>query len=235
VQILGRLVDGTRHLAAGLVLAGMASGFARSAPADPGSAAAAGPHAIGTRPGSEAEVCEFCHTPQGDGRNGPGWTVAEARPAGFGSQESGVGGGTFVASDGRSVACLVCHDGSQAADVAVSTPQFASGLGTLTGGDHPVGVELSGFRPPDAGPAVADNRLRRDEIGDEVRWWIDMESVPNGVRDKTDVILYTRGAGASARPFIECATCHDAHGKPGNMFLRTSTARSRLCLACHEL
>jgi predicted CXXCH cytochrome family protein len=54
------------------------------------------------------------------------------------------------------------------------------------------------------------------------------------VRDKTDVIFYTRGVGVGAQPYIECATCHDPHANPGEQFLRVPQAGSNLCKACHS-
>ena len=61
-----------------------------------------------------------------------------------------------------------------------------------------------------------------------------METSPDGIRDKTDVIFYTQNSGAGAQPFIECASCHDPHANPGNMFLRAPNAGSNLCQACHS-
>ena len=105
--------------------------------------------------------------------------------------------------------------------------------GPMTPG-HPVGIVFSGYRQQQAFASVPSNRLQRDVIGNEVHWWLDMEAVPDGVRDKTDVIFYTRDEGAGMQPYIECASCHDPHADPGNMFLRVSTAGSNLCQACHN-
>jgi predicted CXXCH cytochrome family protein len=139
-----------------------------------------------------------------------------------------------------SVACLSCHDGTQAPDSFANMPFMSSPGGMLmaswpTARDHPVGIAYSGYRPRGDPDPSRDNRLQRDVIGGQVRWWLDLEAVPNGVRDKTDVILYTRGTGAGAQPFIECTSCHDPHANPGEKFLRAPNANSDLCQACHNL
>jgi predicted CXXCH cytochrome family protein len=73
-------------------------------------------------------------------------------------------------------------------------------------------------------------------------WWVDSEAAPNGTREKSDMLLYTRSvagidAGA-AQPFVECASCHDPHvdNIAGNnpTFLRVSNVGSAVCLACHD-
>ncbi len=100
--------------------------------------------------------------------------------------------------------------------------------------DHPVGIVYSGYRPQGEPDPIRDNRLRREVIGGQVSWWLDLEAAPNGVRDKTDVILYTRGTGSGAHPFIECTSCHDPHANPGAKFLRAPNANGNLCQACHN-
>ncbi|HSF93760.1 MAG TPA: cytochrome c3 family protein [Thermohalobaculum sp.] len=229
------------------LLACLAGSFAPSPWAPPpalaGAAESFGSHAMGTLSGSASDVCSFCHTPEGLPGEGadasPGWAAAQPRPVAFRSFDSIDGGGAIVARDGVSVACLSCHDGSQAPDIETNAPDVSGAPG---GGaparpmslDHPVGIVFSGFDAQQVAGPVPEGRLRQGRIGGQTRWWLDMETVPNGVRDKTDLIFYTRGVGVGAQPYVECATCHDPHANPGEHFLRAPQAGSNLCKACHS-
>ena len=73
-----------------------------------------------------------------------------------------------------------------------------------------------------------------DVIGGSSRWWVDTEASPNGQRDKTDMVLYTRGFAAGNGPSVECASCHDPHTEANATFLRVANASSAVCLACHD-
>ena len=96
--------------------------------------------------------------------------------------------------------------------------------------DHPVGVPLTRFSGT-SGRADLPG-LNRAVINGQQVWWIDMEDVPNGQRDETDLILYTRRDGGRPLPYVECATCHDPDAVDEGA-LRTSNRGSRMCLACH--
>ncbi len=121
--------------------------------------------------------------------------------------------------------------------------------------DHPVGILYA------AGNVVGNetNRLaftdtdfrvvNTAQINGATYWYVD--SNPNNVRDRGDMILYSRtdvtaiggGTIAGTQPYVECASCHDPHttssqdGSPNGTgevdFLRMSNAGSALCLACH--
>ena len=70
-------------------------------------------------------------------------------------------------------------------------------------------------------------------------WWVDTETTPNGTRQKTDMLLYTRSKDqgyvgqTDSEPFVECASCHDPHTSANPTFLRVSNAGSAVCLSCH--
>lgn len=209
-------------------------------PASPAPDQNFGPHSLKSQSGAgaQADVCYFCHTPQGRNSGGPGWATGR-QVSEFATYDAGGSGGNIGTRGSVSIACLSCHDGSQAPDSVASMPYVPTSLGDQNlrrpmARDHPVGIVFSGYQPQAAAGLVPANRLQRDIIGGEVRWWLDMETVPDGVRDKTDVVFYTQGTGASARPMIECASCHDPHANSGNMFLRAPTAGSNLCQACHN-
>jgi len=138
------------------------------------------------------------------------------------------------------VACLSCHDGSQAPDAQAYALLAATGarpplVRRPMTNDHPVGMVYTGFARKGPATGFERARLRSDVIGTQTRWWLDSESVPDGTRDKTDVIFYTRGEGAAAEPYVECSSCHDPHANPGGMFLRITSQGSSLCGTCHNL
>ncbi|MHA1527708.1 MAG: cytochrome c3 family protein [Alphaproteobacteria bacterium] len=197
-----------------------------------------GPHNLNLRYGTDSAMCSFCHTPQGQQNGEPGWALRQEEPE-YQSFDSRRADGGIEIVGSASVACLSCHDGSQARDSVANLP-FMSDAGDAlttswpTARDHPVGIAYSGYRPQSKPDPIRDNRLRREVIGGRVQWWVDLEAAPNGVRDKTDVILYTRGKGPGAQPYIECASCHDPHMNPGEKFLRAPNANSNLCQACHN-
>ncbi len=116
------------------------------------------------------EVCVFCHTPHGSdiGVSAPLWN--KALPTTTYQRYSSLGtatlDGTEVAVGSVSLACLSCHDGSQAMDVVLNAPGSggynAAGaeidpvaIGAMTGSpipnlgsdlrnDHPVSIAYAG-------------------------------------------------------------------------------------------
>jgi len=221
------------------VLTGFFLGLAIPLPVSPAVDDSFGPHSLDLRAGTGTAMCTFCHTPRGRQSGRPKWALLQ-QASDFQSFDSRRADGGVEIFGSPSVACLSCHDGTQAADV-VANISFMSDAGDApmagrqTARDHPVGIVYSGYRPQGEPGPIRDNRLQREVIDGQVRWWLDLEAVPDGVRDQTDVILYTRGNGLGAQPFIECASCHDPHAKPGKKFLRAPNANSNLCQACHNL
>lgn len=111
--------------------------------------------------------------------------------------------------------------------------------------DHPIGIQYGGGGITATSPAAAtkDADFKAPAsavIGSTRVWWVDTEAAPNGTRQKTDMALYSRAAGAGSgytgqtdlEPFVECASCHDPH-TTNSTFLRISNAGSAVCLACH--
>ena len=198
-----------------------------------------GPHQLQPGLASDSAVCTFCHTPQNGSAGWPLW-VSKRDPAEFEAFDTipRIGGAPKLGD--ASLVCLSCHDGTQAPDTSINSP-----IARLTAQipkvrrpgtrDHPVGVPYSGYRVDDQSAEAENTRLRSAVIDGQVRWWIDAEPIPNGVRDKTDVVFYTRESGGSSSPYIECASCHDPHGSRGDMFLRVSSSESNLCRTCHNI
>jgi predicted CXXCH cytochrome family protein len=207
------------------------------------------------------EVCAYCHTPHGQQPSRPQWNRGLPEEQTdfqsfdtFGRANLAAGG--IVGS--VSLACLSCHDGTQALNVLSNMP----GEGVNTSGPrvdvrpaiapagtvsetHPVGVPYAGFRMEDAvrqgpGARVISDPVPREDfrpvqsaIVDEVRvWWV--ETGGSG-RQRTDIHLYSRdGEEGLTRPYVECSSCHDPHAE-SNMFLRMGELTGdTACVACHS-
>ena len=85
------------------------------------------------------EVCVFCHTPHGSDINAPVplWNKVLGAPGQY-TQYSTLNTPTFDSTEAPvgsvSLACLSCHDGTQAMDVVLNTPG--------SGGYNPAGAEI---------------------------------------------------------------------------------------------
>lgn len=203
----------------------------------------------------EREVCVFCHTPNAEDHGqqnrapvpaAPLWQRTTDRSLSFGLFDdigrTGSGGADPVGS--VSMACLSCHDSTQ-----------ALGIGEEHGSDHPFGVP---YRGPSAVEAVSRQTrqriaregalepfrlaamIREDSafrpvhtavVNDRQIWWA---SATGGARrTKSDLPLYPRRVDENYRiPFVECTSCHDPH-VTREVFLRTAPDQGALCLTCH--
>ncbi len=111
----------------GALLAPMAQADVRNSKHNLGSGANSG--ANGTPPNTSAdttEVCVFCHTPHGSntGVEAPLWnkTIPSNTYQRYSELNSVTLDGAEVAVGSVSLACLSCHDGTQAMDVLVNEP-----------------------------------------------------------------------------------------------------------------
>lgn len=123
-----------------------------------------------------AEICVFCHTPHGAGTDtqAPLWnkTLPNTTYTVYDAERSSTIDGTVDLDGSVSLACLSCHDGTQAMDVMINTPgrltDPSSFTGVMIGGtatdgslssgttnpyanftsdisnDHPVGIQYAG-------------------------------------------------------------------------------------------
>lgn len=95
-----------------------------------------------------AEICIFCHTPHGADASAavPLWNRTLANPTSF-TRYSSLGTATFDAAEAPvgsvSIACLSCHDGTQAMNVVINAP--GSGSVAMTGTWSGNNVSASGF------------------------------------------------------------------------------------------
>lgn len=218
-----------------------------------------------TRKGSEAEaeeICVFCHTPQlprllDSVAAVPLWQTSLPKNFSFVMYDD-IGRSQFgdkPAVGSQSIACLSCHDATQ-----------AMGITNNATGDHPFGIPYRGFfrgagSQSSAGPKTGDNsdapfraavhlkglddfRLPSHGVVDNRQvWWVSASGV-SPRRARNDLPLYIRkedvGGGLLGNkveiqeiPYVECSSCHDPHGT-NKLFLRVSNEGSRLCLTCHD-
>lgn len=213
-----------------------------------------------------AEICVFCHTPHGGDTTAavPLWNRTLALPSTYTTYAS-LGSTSMEGAEAPvgsvSIACLSCHDGTQAMDSVLNQPGsgavvtgFAAGVWTGAdrpqgiadlaqdlSNDHPIGVQYGGGGITVSAPTAATNDTDFKAATNQILngttvWWVDTEATANGTRQKTDMQLYTRAvAGIDAgvaQPFVECASCHDPHSEV-TTFLRVVNDGSAVCLACH--
>lgn len=135
------------------------------------------------------EVCVFCHTPHGSDTNAPVplWNKVLGAPGSY-TQYSTLQTPTFDSTEAPvgsvSLACLSCHDGTQAMDVVLNLPGSGGynpagaeidpvALGVMTGApvpmlgtdltnDHPISMQYGG-----GGPLATDaNGIFTGALGD---------------------------------------------------------------------
>lgn len=221
------------------------------------------------------QVCVFCHTPHGADTTAPVplWNkVLNSEQTRF-TRYSTLATPSFDSLEAPvgsvSLACLSCHDGTQAMDVVLNQPGSggyngagaeidpgAIGVMTTTpvptlgqdlSNDHPVSMQYGGGGPDiNDADGVFGGTLGDPDFNDPVKatinsnpiWWVDSDVGTAQVREKTDMLLYTRTDLGAAQPFVECGSCHDPHNSDNAAgtqvsFLRTSNAASAVCTACH--
>jgi predicted CXXCH cytochrome family protein len=196
-------------------------------------------------------VCIYCHTPTivesapEDGAAArviaPLWypsLISDGVPYEFGIYDD-IGRGQGIGS--QSMACLSCHDSSQ-----------AFGIGDY---DHPIGIPYRGALSYPARKAAAETPsegvvrraaraqvedadfkpARQSVINNREVWWVPT-SDSSVARTRQDIPLYVRpqlDQLDNGVPFLECSSCHDPHSN-NRLFLRVVNQQSRLCAACHE-
>lgn len=234
--------------------------------------------------GATTEVCVFCHTPHGAATtaSAPLWnkTLPPATSyTRYSSLNTATLDGTEVEVGSVSLACLSCHDGTQAMDIVINAPGSngynaagaeidAGAIGAMTGtpvpnlgtdlrDDHPISIAYAGGACTnvlaDCDPSTQVNGDRDFQpaqyalINTNNQWWVDVptfatdvdgnviQSGTPDIREKTDMILYTRDFSGQDGPSVECGSCHDPHEDTERpvSFLRVSNANSGVCLACH--
>lgn len=222
-------------------------------------------HDLSTATGNTDEVCVFCHTPHGAANavGAPLWNkVLETDDTNFTRYASTtLDGVNSTVVGGTSLACLSCHDGTQARDVVINAPgsggynsagtQIDSGVfGTMTANfgtpvpsltqdltdDHPISIPYGGGGGP-AG-AVKPAGSTNDPSFNQAEYsainggfWWVDTAAGTGGQRDKTDMILYTRAGA---PSVECGSCHDPHNGGGNVsFMRVQNTGSQVCLACH--
>jgi len=183
-------------------------------------------------------------------------------------------GAEQLLSSSPSLACLSCHDGGQAMDVVLNAPgsgrynaagiQIGDGvqvvamtgtpiptLGTDLRDDHPISIQYAGGGCSDlvtGCTTLGDLDFTTPQyasINSNDVWWVDSIGGTATVKEKTDMLLYTRLAtvnvagGGAVEPFVECGSCHDPHNAATAVvdvspaFMRVQNLDSVVCRSCH--
>lgn len=208
----------------------------------------------------EGEICVFCHTPHGSSATAaaPLWNKKLAAATSYTAYSSTTLDGTIDLANSVSLACLTCHDGTQAMETVLNKPgsggydadgntgwvTWTSSTGNtvdettgklLSTAVANLGTDLSNDHPVGIQYAKSSvGTLDSDFVNAAKhatldRWWVDTSTGTSGTRDKTDMVLYTK---SDNKPYVECASCHDPH-TTNDTFLRIANTGSAVCLACH--
>lgn len=177
------------------------------------------------QPGAISLACLSCH----DGAQAMDNIINSPGSGGY----DATGGGTNGQSYTWTGASVSAEGKMTSATVAM--------LGTDLSNDHPIGVEYCGgngqngacrdadFIAPTAGSGTLANGP----------WWVDTADIGaagDGIRQKTDMILYAAKAARTSGlgPQVECGSCHDPHSTNGLFLRRTGGNQgSKTCLSCH--
>lgn len=206
--------------------------------------------------GATAQVCVFCHTPHGSDASvtaAPLWNKSLPIATDFQDYTSSTLDGTADLAGSPSLACLSCHDGTQAMDTVLNAPTNASGynynasgaqidtgavdvmagepvpvLGEDLRDDHPVSVEYAGGGATFGTAYTANNAAYADSAFQAVV----LVSGNSRAGASGLLPLYEKTAGGNA--FVECASCHDPHNNTNFSFLRISNDASAVCVSCHD-
>lgn len=203
------------------------------------------------------EICVFCHTPHGSNTaaNAPIWNKALPNSANYVTYSSGtMQGTTSLTSGNMSLACLSCHDGTQAMDNMINAPggsgynatgaslpgtwsnttdttagvmQPGAGvvmLGTDLTNDHPIGMAYGGGGCTTSPGSCADPDFTPPAASQNGF------AVGSSMVAKENMRIY---GSTMASATVECASCHDPHNDVNKTFLRISNTGSAVCLTCH--
>jgi len=210
---------------------------------------------LGSRSSTD-EICVFCHTPHASSTTlvAPLWNKALPSTSNYTLYSSGTMQGTAsLTSSSASLACLSCHDGTQAMDNMINQPGSSgynssgsvpsnsigiigsavglanpiANLGTDLSNDHPVGIPYCGggqTTPGSRSGCRDQDFFGADNNGSGNGYMVGSSSI-----QKENMRLYGTSLASAT---VECASCHDPH-TANKTFLRISNSGSAVCLTCH--
>ena len=205
------------------------------------------------------QICVFCHTPHGSDTSAavPLWN--KNLPAGNSYQvynsvaasATSTIDGTIAANVGSvSLACLSCHDGSQAMDNALNKPGTGgynaagasiggvwTGSATMSGtpipvlgtdltNDHPIGIQYCGGGLTGTGTTVNGSCADADFVGPGTR----------ADSHFSNAVVRTKASGSSQVFWVETGTVDTTRQKTDiSLYTRTDlTGPSVECGSCHD-
>ena len=192
------------------------------------------------------QICVFCHTPTDSDHADamrPLWqpSAPEDQPFIMFDDIGQMAAGREAVGS-QSIACLSCHDSTQAFGIAGGSEDHPFAVpyrGALTLEQRQRALEEAAKAGRLTNPARlvkfdADFRdATRGIVDNRPVWWVS-KGTPSAQRGRLDIPLYVRldPTDQAEVPFVECSSCHDPHTvRP--LFLRTESAASELCLTCH--
>lgn len=138
-----------------------------------GDASLFGKHNLTASGDNTGEICAFCHTPQGDEDkvSKPRWNRTLSTLSSYRAFSS-LGSATQEASASISMSCLSCHDGSQAPNIPMNTPDLRLdvgdvmvNIGNALANHHPVGIQYAGGGQDQNAPDITPNpKAARDRL-----------------------------------------------------------------------
>lgn len=199
---------------------------------------------------ADGQICKYCHTPHKASTTRAIWnhrlTVGAYTYSdnAAGTTTSGTTLRTNFNANQSSLLCLSCHDGTVALGDVYNAGGGVPGVATFTGanvtgggmlqgpnliavpatrdlrGNHPIGIPYAGetyYGTPSQATVGAGN------------YWPQATGTtqPVGVPALT---LSSDGTGYG----VECGTCHNPHGTTYSYLLKSDTANSAICRACHN-
>jgi len=213
------------------------------------------------------EVCVFCHTPHAAASgSAPLWNKGAT-----GSTYTTYSTSTSQSIDGEvlsvgsiSLACLSCHDGTQAMDNLVNAPgsggynaagasagytwtganqaagkiTSVANLGTDLQNDHPIGIRYCGGGQVTGTPAGTcvdpDFNAPTNSTINGTLVW--WVDTGTAGRQKTDLPLYNRTFTTAPAGTGPSVECGSCHDphSSNTTFLRIANSGSAVCLACHN-
>jgi len=214
-----------------------------------------------------AEVCVFCHTPHGADTSAavPLWNkaIVPATYSTYADLNTSSLDGTITTVGSVSIACLSCHDGTQAMDSVLNAPGSGANPGRI-GGLTGTGVDANGLMSVGAGIALIGTDLRNDHpIGiqyggggittataDSLALLADQDfKVPTRATINGNVVWWIDADSDSNREKNEMqlytrtiganpepfVECASCHDPhtTTTTFLRVENTGSAVCLACH--
>lgn len=169
------------------------------------------------------QLCVYCHTPHNNKKSALLWNRNDGATLTYYNKAASSTlnyAGNITAIADSSMECMSCHDGTVAVDSYASHTgnKLITGSANITTNltkTHPVGFVY------DATLTGADGNLAVVSA--------DAKAVNSALGGGATLPLF------GATHTMECATCHDVHGKvQQSMFLRVNNAGSNLCLSCHK-